>query len=291
MIWKSIFCLLALFQTHLAQANGPKKYNLSICAIFKNESPYLTEWIEYHRLTGVDHFYLYNNGSLDTFKRVLRPYIAENLVTLIHWPDLTSSSNDEQHIWPLSTQVTAYENAIKWVAAKETKWLLFLDIDEFLVPLTSDKITETLEQYGEYPGIVISTEFFDAAKKGSLPQRKLVIESLEITAPFKQDIYRAVEKTILKPDQCSAFMWPPYKCTFKDNRESIKISKTELRINRYRDRLRFQDIEKVAKVLHFNQADFPQNEINELLKLGYEIEDQERAIYRFIPDLYKKLGM
>ena len=44
-----------------------KKYNLSICAIFKNEAKYLKEWIEYHRIFGVDHFYLYNIGSRDSF--------------------------------------------------------------------------------------------------------------------------------------------------------------------------------------------------------------------------------
>ncbi|KIC71464.1 hypothetical protein DB44_DM00010, partial [Candidatus Protochlamydia amoebophila] len=31
-------------------------YDLSVCAIFKNEAPYLKEWIEYHRLIGVKHF-------------------------------------------------------------------------------------------------------------------------------------------------------------------------------------------------------------------------------------------
>ena len=42
-----------------------KKFYVSICAIFKNESMYMKEWIEYHRIIGVDHFYLYNNFSSD----------------------------------------------------------------------------------------------------------------------------------------------------------------------------------------------------------------------------------
>ena len=294
MTWKSILYLIASFQLliiHAESSEKPKKYNLSVCALFKNESPYLKEWIEFHRLAGVDHFYLYNNGSLDTFRRVLSPYIRDNIVTLIQWPDLIPQSASDPYGWPLSTQVTAYENAIKWAAAEETKWLLFLDVDEFLVPLSFDKVTQTLEQYDEYPVIVLSSDFFDEAKRGALPPRKMVIEALEITAPFKQDPYKSVEKTILKPDLCTSFIWPPYQCQFKDNREPFKINRMELRINRYRDRLRFQEIDKVAKVLHFDRAYFPQTEFNELLKMGYEIEDRERAIYRFLPDLYRKLGI
>jgi len=38
---------------------------LSICAIFKDEAPYLPEWIEFHRLVGVERFFLYDNGSGD----------------------------------------------------------------------------------------------------------------------------------------------------------------------------------------------------------------------------------
>jgi hypothetical protein len=34
-------------------------YTLSACAVFWNEKPYLFEWVVYHYLLGVQHFYLY----------------------------------------------------------------------------------------------------------------------------------------------------------------------------------------------------------------------------------------
>ena len=49
----------------------PKKFYLSFCSIFKNEAPYMKEWIEYHLLVGVDHFYLYNNNSTDKLIKTL----------------------------------------------------------------------------------------------------------------------------------------------------------------------------------------------------------------------------
>lgn len=39
------------------------QYELAICAIFQDEAAYLKEWIEFHKLVGVQHFYLYNHAS------------------------------------------------------------------------------------------------------------------------------------------------------------------------------------------------------------------------------------
>ena len=52
-----------------------KKYTVAVCAIFKNESVFLKEWLEYHLLIGVEHFYLYNNFSEDNYQDILAPYL------------------------------------------------------------------------------------------------------------------------------------------------------------------------------------------------------------------------
>ena len=51
------------------------RYKTAICLIFKDEAPFLQEWIEYHHLIGIEHFYLYNNNSTDNYEEVLKPYI------------------------------------------------------------------------------------------------------------------------------------------------------------------------------------------------------------------------
>ena len=45
-----------------------KKYTVAVCAIFKNESVFLKEWLEYHLLIGVEHFYLYNNMPISVWQ-------------------------------------------------------------------------------------------------------------------------------------------------------------------------------------------------------------------------------
>ena len=85
-----------------------KKYKVAICAIFKNEANYMKEWIEFHQMMGVDHFYLYNNNSADDYFSVLSQYIEKGIVTLVEWPEVPG-------------QLTAYKN---WYEKYrfETKW-------------------------------------------------------------------------------------------------------------------------------------------------------------------------
>lgn len=268
----------------------PKKYNLAVCAIFKNEAPYLEEWIEYHQMIGVDHFYLYNNGSVDAFRKILSPYIKKKIVTLIQWPDNVGSVFDGKATWSLSTQLSAYENALKWSALGKTKWLIFLDIDEFLVAPNVNKITEILDQYDGYPGVTLSSEFYNASQRSTIPQRKFVIESLEITAPPEPKLFKAVKKTILKPELCTSFIWPPYECLFKDSTKAVQINSGHLRIHQYENRMKFQQVDNIKRKLPIDSKMIPEEEKIQYLKAGYELEDQERAAYRYVPELYKKMG-
>ena len=145
------------------EQNCERKYNLSVCALFKNEAPFLKEWIEYHLLVGVDHFYLYDLGSNDKYGNVIVPYIKQGIVTLLHWPILVDEN--DQYLWALATQLPAYENAIKLKALHQTRWLALLDINEFLVPPVGSSIVEVLEKYDDFPGVMLPCEYFDASLK------------------------------------------------------------------------------------------------------------------------------
>ena len=58
---------------------------LALCAIVRDEGPYLAEWIAFHRLVGVERFHLYDNGSTDETMAVLAPLIADGVVTVRPW--------------------------------------------------------------------------------------------------------------------------------------------------------------------------------------------------------------
>jgi hypothetical protein len=90
---------------------------------------------------------------------------------------------------------------------------------------------------------------------------------------------------------CSGFTWPPYKCFFKDDKQPIEVPKSELCINHYENRFKGTLFHgKPKDVLHVDNRMLTEEESSQLLEIGYEIEDQERTIFRFVPDLLKSLG-
>eukprot|EP01025_Chloroclados_australasicus_P060565 TRINITY_DN7788_c1_g1_i2.p1 TRINITY_DN7788_c1_g1~~TRINITY_DN7788_c1_g1_i2.p1 ORF type:complete len:620 (-),score=-0.27 TRINITY_DN7788_c1_g1_i2:585-2387(-) len=102
-----------------------KQYNISICARFKNEAKYLLEWIAHHVNMGIDHFVLYNDDSSDDYMEVLSPLIQSGLVTLYQRANLSLISEVGYH-WVLMQHCSDYHQS-------QSKWLLSLDLDEFVV--------------------------------------------------------------------------------------------------------------------------------------------------------------
>lgn len=132
----SIFALL-LISLVLAVVHhsmlSQKKYYLSIAAIMKNEKPYLKEWIEYHLMQGVEHFYLCDNDSTDGTKEYLSPYIKKGIITYIPKPGINQ-------------QLRCYEQITK-DHKDETYWLAIIDLDEYLVPLQKSDMRSFLKEF------------------------------------------------------------------------------------------------------------------------------------------------
>ena len=131
------------------------RHELGVCAIFREEAPFLDEWLTFHCGVGVTHFYLYNNFSTDNFRTVLEPWIDRGVVTLIDWPV------------PVG-QTSAYEDCVKR-ARHECRWLAFLDIDEFLFSPRQIDIREILSRYTDLPGLVVWQLFFGSGGNVSRP--------------------------------------------------------------------------------------------------------------------------
>ena len=95
-------------------------HDLSVVAILKNEAPYLKEWIEYHLIAGVDHFYLYDNDSSDNQAEVTRPYVEAGIVDYFFSPGKVM-------------QMFAYNDAVKKFKFF-SRYMAFIDGDEFIFP-------------------------------------------------------------------------------------------------------------------------------------------------------------
>ena len=103
---------------------------IAIGAIMKNEGPYLKEWLDFHILVGVTKFYLYDNDSTDNTKEILKPYIKRGIVEYKYFPGKAQQQNAYIHCLNKHSQ--------------HTKWLAIIDLDEFIVPVYHDTISEYL---------------------------------------------------------------------------------------------------------------------------------------------------
>ena len=126
-------------------------YDLAVVAILKNEGHYLKEWLDYHLLAGVDHFYLYDNDSSDDYEKIIAPYVEADLVTSKYFPGE-------------AMQFAAYNFAVRDYRF-QCRYMTFIDLDEFIFPKnTTDTIAETLDEiFKNFPdasGLAINWQIF-----------------------------------------------------------------------------------------------------------------------------------
>jgi hypothetical protein len=136
----------------LKKAPAPQPpYKIAACAIFRNERPYLQEWILYHFLIGFEHFWLYDNDSTDSPREVLQPFIDRGLVTLFDWP-----SRDG-----LISQAAELKDCFNTSNPKPSHWITNHDIDEF--PVVLGAVPRLEEVTGREPFVL--HEMLDAFRR------------------------------------------------------------------------------------------------------------------------------
>lgn len=118
------------------------QYYLAVCAIAKDEGPYFKEWIEWHRSRGVDKFYIYDNESTDCTRAVLEEYVREGLVEYIPFPGYRR-------------QLAAYDDCLRRHRF-DARWIAFIDLDEFIVPVKDRTIPEFLRRFEAFPAVEIN---------------------------------------------------------------------------------------------------------------------------------------
>lgn len=142
------------------------EYNLTIVLIAKNEGSYIREWVAYHKLIGADHIVVYDNESEDNQKEVIADYIQDGFVDYIH-------------VAGKGMQISVYNDAVKKYKNK-SKYLAFIDGDEFLLPLEKgslyDIVDDILTKNPNAGGLAVNWRMFGPAGHVTKPEG-LVIEN------------------------------------------------------------------------------------------------------------------
>ena len=139
-------------------APGPaatQENNLAAVLICRDVEDYIDEWIRYHELAGIKHFYIYDNGSVDnTAAKALSHNKGGARVEVLPW-----AGNARAGGCIVSAQEIAYAHAICNYRHKH-RWMAFIDIDEFIVPRQELTALDILESLQEFSNITLSWSQF-----------------------------------------------------------------------------------------------------------------------------------
>ena len=135
-------------------APGPvetQENNLAAVLICRNVEDYIDEWIRYHELAGVKHFYIYDNGSDDSTAARTTALDGRGLEVKVHaWALKTRADT-----CLIKAQEMAYAHAIFNYRYKH-RWMAFIDIDEFIVPRHHLTVIDALENLQNHSNISLT---------------------------------------------------------------------------------------------------------------------------------------
>lgn len=175
-----------------AAAEEPPAHYLSATAIVRNEARHIREWIEFHRLVGVERFTIYENGSTDDTRQLLAPYEGSGIVEVVPWPHFLRDYD---------TQALAYAHALAH-AGPRTRWMAFLDIDEYLFPTEGGTLPEVLRDYEDLPALVVYWLMFGTSGHAA-PVEGPLVEHYTMRAPVPtgaiKDPLLANYKSVVQP--------------------------------------------------------------------------------------------
>ena len=216
---------------------------LAVCAIFRDEARHLAEWVTFHRLVGVERFYLYDNRSADDWRAALAPELAGGVAEVVDWP------HDRG-------QLSAYADCLDRHRA-DTRWIAFIDVDEFLFSPTGRSLPAVLRAFRTWPGVAVCSRYFGFGGQDEAPDELVTASYLMRAADdFEPNTW---VKSIVFPRMTKSPADIPHHFLYRDSRpaagedgapvtgaDRIPPTADVLRINHYYTRSRAEYARKLG---------------------------------------------
>lgn len=185
---------------------------IAICAIFKNEYPFILEWLAYHRCLGVHNYYIADNISSDGSSELLIALEKKGLIHRFPYPT-------ENGVAP---QIGAYNTILE---KAEDDWLFFIDADEFITPNNFENglvdLSALLED-DKISAIALNWAVFGSSYS-VIPDNSLVIERFNKRAHKDHPVNKHYKSIIRKRDIISTGK-TPHNFILRDNKKYIKTT-------------------------------------------------------------------
>ena len=166
----------------------PPAYYLGLCAIAKDETPFLREWVGYHQYIGFEKIYIYDNESAVPVRDALADFYDAGVF-------------DSYSLQGKGMQLTAYNHCLK-NHGHEFEWLAFFDLDEFLCLKRDCDARVLMRDYEAYSGISINWDMFGSSGFLGRPQGM-------VTRKYRQSLGYTINcKCIVRPAQVRLILSP-----------------------------------------------------------------------------------
>lgn len=131
--------------------HAPHKYEIAIQCIARQEEKYFKEWIEHHLSIGIEHIFIYDNNDGAGLEDFLKNVLSEEdfgKIEVIPWRE------------PMALQqFSALEDCVE-KHKHDVKWLLSIDLDEFLI--LEKPMKEFLQEFSYASQVYFSWESIGA---------------------------------------------------------------------------------------------------------------------------------
>jgi hypothetical protein len=253
---------------------------LAACSCLGYDTSYLLEWIEFHRLVGVERFFLYNNGDREAQRELLQPYVEEGLVVLYDWT-----------LFP--PQIPAARHCLA-AHSEDARWIAFIDTDEFLFSPTGIPLPVLLTSYERWPGVGVNGANFGTSGHLEKPAG-LVIEN------YLNRLGDSHVKLIVDPRRTVDCITPHY-FTYKENSYAVDengypivgaqtsyISFSRFRLNHYFTKSEAEFKTKATRTRPDFGAERDHERLAKQLEALTKLGKTDRDILQFVPALRASL--
>ena len=204
---------------------------LSLVCIIKNEQ-YLEEFILYHYLLGVEHFYIYDNESDIPIKKRLNHYLYQKICTINYFPGKVK-------------QIEAYNHCI-FHYGKDTEWLAIIDGDEYILPKKHDNLVSFLKDYENYSAIAINwinfgSNYYQFKQQGYLIENYTYCE-------IKPDGHI---KTICRPKDVKRIINPHFVLLKNKNEGYIDCNKKKVILDDKNEFFNYTQTTDIIQINHY----------------------------------------
>jgi len=171
-----------------------KQCYLTLGAVIRNQEHYVKEWLAFHHLVGVERFVIVLHKCTDKTEERIRELPFQDKIHIHH------IVNDEQFV-QLGTYLWILERYGRF-----TKWLMFIDSDEFFFGSREDDLRVILTDYEKHGGL--AAHWLEMGTNGNvLKPSGLSIEALVKRAPDRYGAHYSF-KSIIQSQCFQKFLSP-----------------------------------------------------------------------------------